>query len=251
MDSDTFDQKMRASECFHSLRCLPRAWIVLRLDGHGFTKFTARAGFERPFDLKFQQYMRQTATTLLTELHGLYVFTESDEISLVFKRTWDLYDREVEKLVSISAGIASATFTLACQQPAYFDSRIWLGIDDAQVVDYFRWRQEDAARCALNGWCHWTLLHEGKTPAQAMEILSGKSLAFKTDLLLQREIDIDAIPSWQRYGTGMYWESYEKSGYDPKHERETVTQRRQLKMIEDLPTKDAYGEFIQTLLHSY
>ena len=49
MDSDEFEKRMRASEYFHALRCLPQTWVVLRLDGRGFTRFTAREGFEKPF----------------------------------------------------------------------------------------------------------------------------------------------------------------------------------------------------------
>src|SRR5207249_1656476 len=67
------------------------------------------------------------------------------------------FDRKLEKVVSLSAGIASAAFTQACGVPVHFDSRVWLGADAALVVDYFRWRQADAARCALHGWCYWTL----------------------------------------------------------------------------------------------
>lgn len=248
MDSDTFDKRMRGLERFHALRCEPGAWVVLRLDGRGFTKFTARAGFERPFDFTFQQWMRQAAQALLEQWHGIYAFTESDEISILFRRDWDLYDREVEKIVSLSAALASATFTLASQHIVQFDSRIWLGVADEQVVDYFRWRQEDAARCALNGWCHWTLLKEGKTPAQAMDILSGKSLAFKAELLLQRNIQFEAVSCWQRYGTGIYWEEFEKVGYDPHRNLETITTRHRVKIDEDLPVKDEYGAFIGHLL---
>src|SRR5690348_15136893 len=127
MNSDEFEKRMRASEWFHALRCLPSAWVVLRLDGRGFTKFTERESFEKPFDFKFQELMRQTAQALLQEMQAIYAYTESDEISLLFRPDWDLYDREVEKLVSISASIASATFSLVHQGRAYFDSRVWLG----------------------------------------------------------------------------------------------------------------------------
>jgi hypothetical protein len=36
--------------------------------------------------------------------------------------------RELEKLVSVSAGVASATFTKESGRSAHFDSRLWLGI---------------------------------------------------------------------------------------------------------------------------
>ncbi|GCE22590.1 tRNA(His) guanylyltransferase Thg1 family protein [Dictyobacter kobayashii] len=248
MDSDYFEKRMRELEYFHSLRCLPGTWIVLRLDGRGFTKFTARAKFERPFDGRFQEYMRTAAQSLLEELQGLYVFTESDEISIVFPPQWDLFDREVEKLISISASIASVAFALASQLAVQFDSRIWLSASQEQVIDYFRWRQTDTTRCALNGWCHWTLLKEGLQPNQATAQLTGKTLTYKQALLQERGIEFDTLPYWQRYGTGFYWETYEKTGYNPHLQRHETTQRRRMRMQDELPIGEAYGEFIAALL---
>jgi tRNA(His) 5'-end guanylyltransferase len=51
---------MRALEVFHSLRLLPGAWVILRLDGRGFSRFT-EARFEKPFDVRFHELMMQTA----------------------------------------------------------------------------------------------------------------------------------------------------------------------------------------------
>jgi tRNA(His) guanylyltransferase len=53
--------------------------------------------------------------------------TESDEISILLPRDSDLFSRELEKLVSISAAVASATFTHAA-------GRMWLGITQANVL---------------------------------------------------------------------------------------------------------------------
>jgi tRNA(His) 5'-end guanylyltransferase len=151
MKPSAFDAKMRALEYFHDLRLLPGAWVVLRVDGRGFSRFTAER-FDKPFDERFHNFMVQTAQALLEELGGIYAYTESDEISVLFRPEWDLFDRELEKVVSLSAGLASATFTHACGAPVMFDSRAWLGARAGLVIDYFRWRQADATRCALNGW---------------------------------------------------------------------------------------------------
>jgi tRNA(His) 5'-end guanylyltransferase len=161
MRPDDLDGQMRQLECYHTLRFPARAWVILRLDGRGFTQFTSTR-FEKPFDVRFHGWMVQATQAVLEELQGLYAYTESDEISVLLPRAWDLFDRELEKTLSISAGLASATFSLACGERAAFDSRAWLGAEDDQVVDYFRWRQADATRCALNGWCYWTLRKEGK-----------------------------------------------------------------------------------------
>jgi tRNA(His) 5'-end guanylyltransferase len=71
-------------------------------------------------------------------------------------------DHGREKLVSISAGLASAAFTHASGEVVCFDSRVWVGAGTEDVADYFAWRQADAAQCALNGWCYWTLRNSGE-----------------------------------------------------------------------------------------
>src|SRR5690349_25029200 len=115
--------------------------------------------------------MTSTAETMLTEFHGRYAYTESDEISVLLDPASQLFGRSLEKLVSVSAGIASAAFTHAAGVPAHFDSRLWVGVGVDQVVDYFSWRQADAARCALNGWCYWTLRQQGQSARQATAAL--------------------------------------------------------------------------------
>lgn len=247
MESNSFEKQMRELEYFHSLRLFPGAWVVIRVDGRSFSKFT-ESRFDKPFDLKFHNLMVQTTQALLTELQGIYAYTESDEISVLFPPHWDLFDRSLEKVVSISASIASTTFTHASQTSVYFDSRVWLGITKSQVVDYFRWRQADATRCALNGWCYWTLRSSGKSVREATSTLERKSIAFKNELLFQHGINFNNLPAWQRRGVGLYWEEYEKVGYNPIQNQEVVAKRKRVKLDEELPMKDAYGQFIHNIL---
>jgi tRNA(His) guanylyltransferase len=54
MDPKSFDNKMRELEYFHSLRLLPGAWAIIRVDGRSFLRFT-ESRFEKPFDIKFQE----------------------------------------------------------------------------------------------------------------------------------------------------------------------------------------------------
>jgi tRNA(His) guanylyltransferase len=104
MEPKSFDSQMRELEYFHSLRLLPGAWAVIRVDGRSFSKFTA-ARFEKPFDLKFHDLMVKTAEALLIELDGIFAFTESDEISILLPPSWDLFDRSLEKAVSITRSL--------------------------------------------------------------------------------------------------------------------------------------------------
>lgn len=247
MNASTFEMRMRAGECFHGQRLLPSAWAVLRLDGHGFTRFTSER-FEKPFDRRFHEYMIETARALLERFQGLYAYTESDEISILLPRGWDLFDREQEKVVSLSAALASAAFTRACGELVQFDSRAWLGARDEDVVDYFRWRQTDAARCALNGWCYWTLRKVGKGVSEATAALHCRPVSFKHDLLHEYGINFNELPLWQRRGTGIHWERFEKEGYDPVRRVAVKAVRRRVRIDRELPMKRDYATFLGRLI---
>jgi tRNA(His) 5'-end guanylyltransferase len=249
MNPDELADRMRQGEVFHSLRMLPGAWVVLRVDGRGFSRLTEER-YEKPFDARFHEVIVRTANTLLEELQGLYAYTQSDEISVLFRPEWSLFDREVEKLVSLSAALASATFTHAAGAPATFDGRAWLGVDVPTVLDYFRWRQSDATRCALNGWCYWTLRKEGWSVRKATSELEGSTVSSKHELLFQRGINFNEVPLWQRRGVGILWERYQKEGVDPRDGRIVPTERRRLKVEASLPMKDEYEAWLRSLIEA-
>jgi tRNA(His) guanylyltransferase len=249
MKPDDFEAGMRRLEWFHPLRLPEGAWAVLRLDGRGFSGFT-ESHCEKPFDPKFHDWMVQTAQALLEEFQGAYAYTESDEISLLLPRGWDLFDRELEKAISLSAGLASSVFSLACGTAVHFDSRAIIAAQDEQAVDYFRWRQADAARCALNGWCYWTLRKQGQSVAEATEALRGKGTADKNELLFQSGVNFNEVPLWQRRGTGLHRETYDREGRDPRGGRKATAARRRVRVDEGLPMGEEYGKFISQILRA-
>ena len=243
------ESRMRAREWFHSLTLLPGAWTIIRVDGRSFSRFT-ETRFDKPFDLRFSTLMADTAKALLNDLGGRYAYTESDEISVVFDPSFDLFGREVEKLVSLSASIATAAFTYAAGEPVTFDSRIWMGTTLDEVVDYLSWRQADATRCALNGWCYWTLRNEGRSAQQATRELEHTSFSAKNELLYARGINFNEVPTWQRRGVGLWWETYEKPGHDPIRDIDVTATRRRVHVHRELPMKDAYRDFARSLLET-
>ena len=247
MQPDEFEARMRRLECFHALRCPDGAWAVLRLDGRGFTRLT-EARCEKPFDERFHGWIVAAARAVLEDFGGLYAYTQSDEVSVLLPRNWAHFDRGVEKAVSVSAGIASGVFPVAAGVPAHLDCRVVVAPTDELAVDYVRWRQADAARCALNGWCYWTLRQEGLDPRAATKQLSGLSVADKNELLFRRGVNFSDLPAWQRRGTGLTWESYPHTGRNPLTGEEVMTTRRRVLEDRELPMADAYATWVSSLL---
>lgn len=247
MNNRRFEARLRKGERFHALRLPPDSWPILRVDDHGFSRFT-QTHYQKPFDLAFHDAMIETTRALLAELHGVYAYTQSDEISVLLPRDWNGFNREVEKAVSLSAGLASAIWTQVSGHRAHFDSRVWLGEERSEVCDYFRWRQSDGERNALNGWCYWTLRNKGASVQSATRALEGTSPDAKRALLLEHEIDFDQTPAWQRNGTGLWWESYEKSGFDPLAGEAVSATRRRIRVDDNLPQGEEHARLIETML---
>ena len=243
MRPDELEARMRRLEAYHALRVPDGAWPILRLDGRGFTRFT-EGRCEKPFDERFHGWMVAAARAVLEEFGGVYAYTESDEVSVLLPRTWALFDREVEKAVSVSAGLASATFALASGAPAHLDARVVVAATDDQVADYFRWRQADAGRCALNGWCYWTLRKDGADARTATRELDGLSVAAKHELLFGRGVNFNDLPLWQRRGTGLSWETYEHAGRNPVTGAAVTTTRRRVREDRELPMGDEYAAYV-------
>ncbi len=249
MKFDDLEKRMRELEVYHNQRVVPQAWIILRLDGRSFTKFTSK-NFDKPFDQQFHVAMVEAAQRLVKDMQALYAFTESDEISVLLPHKSTLFDREQEKLVSLSAALASASLSLSFQQIVQCDSRVCVAATIQQVIDYFLWRQSDASRCCLNGWCYWTLRKQGLGVRETTRQLHGRSFDWKNQMLLERGIDFGQLPHWQTRGTGIYRKTFFKAGLNPISGQIVETARRSIMADRDLPVADAYAKMIRDVCES-
>lgn len=246
MKFDDLDRRMRVFETAHDHSVLPGIYMVARLDGRGFTKLTKEVhSFEAPFDAAFRDHMAATTHALMQcGFRVSYGYTQSDEISLLFHPDENAFGRKLRKYNSVLAGEASAAFSIRLGAAASFDCRISQLPASSLVVDYFRWRQEDAYRNSLNAHCYWALRREGYSAQEATGKLHGKSVADKNRLLHGRSVNFNKLPTWQKRGIGLYWSSYEKMGRNPATGRAVMTHRRAIQIDEHLPLGENYDAFI-------
>lgn len=250
MKFDELDQKMRVFETAADYCVLPGIFMVARLDGRSFTRLTKETcQFEAPFDERFRDLMVSTAEGLMTcGFRVRYAYTESDEISLLFDAAEELFGRKLRKYNSTLAGEASARFSLLLGSVATFDCRICQLPTASLVVDYFRWRSEDAARNALNAYCYWTLRKSGLDERMATDRIAGLSVSDKNELLFERGINFNDVPRWQKRGVGLMWEAYDKPAINPLTNEPVTARRRRIQRNYDLPMKDEYDTLVRSLL---
>ncbi|MGN0180772.1 MAG: tRNA(His) guanylyltransferase Thg1 family protein [Monoglobaceae bacterium] len=249
MNFNELDRMMRVYEQSIDQSILFDMFLVARLDGRSFSMLTKKCNFETPFDERFRDMMLCTVKALMDcGFRVVYGFTESDEISLLFHKDENTFGRKVRKYNSILAGVASATFSMQLGQVAAFDCRIVPLPNIERVQDYFLWRQEDAHRNALNAHCYWLLRKEGLNAQQATNHLDGKSVSYKNELLFQRGINFDKLPSWQKRGIGVYWTNVKKSGFNPVTQTEEKATRRMLQVDFELPLGKDYAKIIASFL---
>ena len=240
------DKKMRAYETVIDHQVLPGIYIVARIDGRNFTRLTKEVHqFKAPFDGRFRDLMVATTEHLMScGFNVVYGYTESDEISLLFALNETTFGRKTRKFNSVLAGEASAKFSLLLGDLAAFDCRICQLPSVELVADYFRWRNEDAFRNALNAHCYWNLRKQGAGVRVAAEQIKGMSVPQKNELLFQRGVNFNELPNWQKRGVGLYWERYQKAGVNPKTGEPTTSTKRRLKVDYELPMREAYSQFV-------
>lgn len=250
MDFDTLDKQMRQFEQSLDRTMLEGIYIVARLDGHGFTRLTKKEwNLEKPFDIEFRDAMIETTKHMMgCGFRIIYGYTQSDEISLLFHLKDNTFGRKERKLVSILAAEASVAFSTHTGRAAVFDNRLVPLPTAENVVDYFRWRQEDAHRNSLNAHCYWALRKEGVSADDAQKRISGISNSEKNEILFEKGINFHELPLWQKRGVGMYYRYEQRRGYNPVSKESTTYTRRTLHLETELPIGQEYSQLISTII---
>lgn len=133
MAKDDLGKRMKEYYEVRTRQFLPRRTnTMIRLDGKAFHTFTK--GYKRPFDDELIDMMNQTTKYLCENIQGVVMgYTQSDEITLVLqdskKLTTDAwYDGNIQKIVSVSASMATAYFNRLLTQNYFSDEGYKKGV---------------------------------------------------------------------------------------------------------------------------
>jgi tRNA(His) guanylyltransferase len=177
---------------------------ILRVDGKAFHTLTLDCNCVKPFDLNLMGNMDQTAISLCENIQGAQIaYVQSDEISVLihdYKRfdsgAW--FDKNIQKMVSVSAAMASVAFTLSWNeqflpqdyQHVHFDSRAFI-LPEREVNNYFLWRQQDASRNSIQMVCRSIFSHKE---------MENKKIPDMHEMLHQKGLNWNDYPTEQKRG---------------------------------------------------
>lgn len=251
MHFEDLDIIMRRYEEVSDTKVLPSIYMVARLDGKGFSKFTKNEKFVKPFDDTFNSAMKYVVEYLMKEsgFSFIYGYTQSDEISLLFALDENTFNRKLRKLNSVLSGLASAVFTKYMGAIASFDCRISQLPTKELVLDYFSWRQADAIRNSLNSYVFWNLVHGGYTNGKATSFMYNLSNLKKKEFLFSQGINFNDVIPWHKNGVGFYFEAYAKEGFNPIIKETTLVFKKRLVTNSELFEGQKYRNFIHQLLN--
>ncbi|XP_015126659.1 probable tRNA(His) guanylyltransferase [Diachasma alloeum] len=203
----------------HDTVCLPNCWIVVRLDGRNFSKFTDAHNFTKPNDARALALMNSAAVAVMDEFKEIAIaYGQSDEYSFVFKKDTQLYSRRENKLLTYVNSLFASAYVFnwpkffedaPLKYPPAFDARIVLYPADENLRDYLSWRQADVHVNNLYNTCFWNLVQKkNMTTTEAQETLKGTLSAFKNELLFQDfGINYNNEPEMFRKGTTLFRDS--------------------------------------------
>ena len=158
MKADEFGDRMKNYESQATAQRLDvHKPIVARIDGKTFSTFTRNC--QKPFDIDLSKAFWFTTSELVKQTHAKIGYTQSDEITLVYRADrpessiW--FDGRVQKMTSVLASMATAFFNASYQadKPAFFDCRVWQVPDETEAANTVLWRCLDARKNAISSAC--------------------------------------------------------------------------------------------------
>ena len=184
---DDFGDRMKAYERIETDRhFMPLLPVYARLDGRSFSKFTST--LDQPFDEEFSSAMIDTTRHLVEQTNACIGYTQSDEISLVWLQkdygSELFFGGKVQKLVSVLAGMATASFSYesrgypaldkrVLEMKPHFDCRVFQLPSKVEAANAILWRERDAikngiSKIAQEHFSHQELMNKSSAEKENM-----------------------------------------------------------------------------------
>ncbi|TKA76839.1 hypothetical protein B0A55_04635 [Friedmanniomyces simplex] len=195
----------------------PSNWIVVRIDGRGFSKLCKKYNFEKPNDRRALDLMNAVATEVVRSFVDIVLaYGQSDEYSFVFHESTGLFERRAAKLATSVATAFTAEYcmqwsTFLPDQPLArpyptFDGRCVCYPKHSILRDYLCWRQADCHINNLYNTTFWNMvLKGGMSTTEAEQALKGTVSSDKNEILFSRfGINYNSEPEAYKKGTVVY-----------------------------------------------
>ncbi|KAM7507344.1 hypothetical protein LguiA_017797 [Lonicera macranthoides] len=222
-------------------KLMPSTWIVVRIDGCHFHRFSDVHEFEKPNDEHALNLMNSCAVAVVEEFNDVvFAYGVSDEYSFVLKRDSQLYQRCASGIVSAIVSFFSSMYVMKWKDffpqkelkcSPYFDGRAVCYPSPEILRDYLSWRQVD---CHINNQyntCFWMLVKSGMSKSDAQKELKGTQTHDKYKLLEKDfGIDYNTLPIMFRKGSSIFWDKEETT--EANNEEGAVGKSRKKVVVE-------------------
>ena len=226
---------MKEFEVYSSLKVPKNSRIIIRLDGRSFHSLARDLNLQKPYDENFYKVISNVCEDLFEEFSAVFVYAFSDEISLLLDNV--PFDGRVEKINSVVASFAASSFVMhyrtEFKKPPSFDSRI-IPISDADILKYFKWRQDESWRNCVNSY-GISYLKSKYSNSEANDKIKGMKLNEIHELLFQNGINLNDIETYKKRGIGIYRKNKKVVGFNKKENKNQTSYRSYVYTDWELP----------------
>jgi len=263
MSNDSLGDRQKGYEDAFRHHLPMRMPVMLRVDGKAFHSYLKEV--KTPFHKGIVDCMNETAKYLCEHIQGAQIaFIQSDEISILINNYKELnsqawFQNNIQKMVSVSASMASVIFTmnsdkiwgddsidggdgypiyLPLRKPAFFDARAWV-LPKEDVCNAFLWRQQDATRNSVQMLARSLYSHKE---------CNNKNNSELQEMCFQKGINWNNCPTSQKRGRCVVKKTAMKEGRNPKNGNVFIAPRSEWIVDNEIPVFSQDRNYINKLV---
>ncbi|KAJ3054676.1 tRNA-histidine guanylyltransferase 1-like [Rhizophlyctis rosea] len=189
---------------------LRNTWIVVRLDGHSFHRFTSQHNFLKPNDPRALHLASFAAQKCMEEFEEIVLaYGQSDEFSFLLRRSASLYKRREAKITSTLCSLFTSNYVFYWNKFFGPETR---GEKDVIIPGQTLEPQELLYPPSFDARAYntafWALVQDKDTPhseQKAQAILKDTDSAAKNELLFSKyHINYNTLPEMYKKGSTLF-----------------------------------------------